>query len=313
MKRNLFPIALFVAACIGVPLAFGDNNYVMGLIISSLIIAGVALAWAMLGNLGGMISFGHAAFFGVGAYASALLTLKLGWPVLLAMPAAGLAAVVFSLAMLPTLRLSGPYFALAMLAYAQIFRILATEFESITNGAAGLSQIPALPGFLGFAAGSRVGGFLLMLGLLAAFAACYAWVRRSHYGLALRAMHDSEKATRVVGVNSVLLKAWMLFLSAFMTGVVGAFNAHTINFLDPDYAFNADWSVLPIVAAVLGGYRTLPGPVIGAVVITLVDQLVFKAWLPIGHQIVLGIMLAAIILFSPDGLAALFRRKPVEN
>ncbi|MCX7172680.1 MAG: branched-chain amino acid ABC transporter permease [Proteobacteria bacterium] len=308
-QRNFLFAVLLLATYVLVPAVFGDNNYVMGLIISALIVAGIAIAWALLGNLGGMVSFGHAAFFGVGSYASALLTMKLGWPVLLAMPMAGLIAVLFSAAMLPALRLSGPYFALAILAYAQIFRILATEMDWLTQGAKGLSRIPTLPVLFGIDLGSRSGSYLVIVTLLAAFIACYAWVRRSHYGTALRAMHDSEQATRVVGVNSVMLKAWMLFLSAFMTGVIGAFNAHTINFLEPDYAFGGGWSVLPIVAAIFGGYRTLSGPVIGALCIYLIDQLLFKSLLPTGHQIMLGVLLAAMILFAPDGLLPLFRRR----
>lgn len=307
MRKTAF--ALLIVTYLMVPLLLGDNSYVMSLIVSSLIVAGVAIAWALLGNLGGMVSFGHAAFFGVGAYASALLVMKLGWPVLLAIPAAGLVAVLFSFAMLPALRLSGPYFALAILAYAQIFRILATEWESLTHGSGGISQIPPLPQVLGFDLSSRVGQFLLLLSLLALFLAVYDWIRRSHYGIALRAMHDSEDATRVVGVNSTLLKSWMLFVSAFMTGVIGAVNAHVINFLEPDYAFHGSWSVLPIVAAIFGGYRTVVGPALGAVIIYLVDQLVFKALVPTGHQIILGLVLALMILFAPDGLVPLFRRR----
>ena len=307
-RKPLFAL-LLVVAYVAVPLLFGANSYIMGLIISALIVAGIAIAWALLGNLGGMVSFGHAAFFGVGAYASALLSMKLGWPVLLAMPVAGIITVLFSAAMLPALRLSGPYFALAILAYAQIFRILATEMEWLTQGAKGLSRIPTLPLLFGVDLGSRSGSYVLIVTLLAAFIAVYAWVRQSHYGTALRAMHDSEQATRVVGVNSVMLKSWMLFLSAFMTGVIGAFNAHTINFLEPDYAFGGGWSVLPIVAAIFGGYRTLSGPLAGALIIYLVDQLLFKAFLPTGHQIMLGALLAAMILFAPDGLLPLLGRK----
>lgn len=292
-----------------VPYALHGNSYLLSLTVSALIVAGIAVAWALLGNLGGMVSFGHAAFFGIGAYSSALLTMKAGWPVLLAMPVAGVFASVASLAMLPALRLSGPYFALAILAYAHIFRILATEFTSLTNGSGGLSSIPGLPTIiqLDFLAG--LGPYLLILTLVLAFCWVYARVRGSYYGIALRAMHDSEDATRVVGVNSVLLKSWMLLLSAFMTGMVGAFNAHIINFLEPDYAFNGSWSVLPIVAAIFGGYRTVTGPMIGAVLIYLLDQLVFKSMLSSGHQIILGIVLAAMILFAPDGLLPLFRKK----
>ena len=299
------PVAIVSIVYLAVPFLLKDNHYILSMTVSSLIVAGIAVAWALLGNLGGMVSFGHAAFFGLGAYASALLSMKAGVPVLLAIPLGGVFAAMASLAMLPALRLSGPYFALAILAYAHIFRILATEFSSLTGGSSGISSIPGLPAMLR----TGVGPYLLILSIVLAFCALYAWVRKSHYGIALRAMQESEDATRVVGVNSVLLKSWMLLLSAFMTGTIGAFNAHVINFLEPDYAFNPSWSVLPIVAAIFGGYRTITGPMIGAVAIYLVDQLVFKSLLSSGHQIVLGVLLAAMILFAPDGLLSLFRKR----
>ena len=121
-------------------------------------------------------------------------------------------------------------------------------------------------------------------------------------------MHDSELATRVVGVPSTYLKALMLAVSAFITGVVGAFNAHQINFLEPDYAFSGTWTVLPIAAAIFGGYRTVWGPALGAVAIYLVDQLVIKELMPGGHQIIFGLLLGAMILWSPHGLLPLLRR-----
>ncbi|NEX60774.1 branched-chain amino acid ABC transporter permease [Noviherbaspirillum galbum] len=306
MKHLLW--VLVPVVYIVVPAYLKGNSYVLSLTVSSLIVAGIAVAWALLGNLGGMVSFGHAAFFGLGGYASALLTMKAGVPVLLAIPLGGAFAAVASVAMLPALRLSGPYFALAILAYSHIFRIIATEFASLTGGPRGISSIPGLPQVLP-ASLAGLAPYFLALTIVLLFCLAYAWVRKSHYGIALRAMHDSEDATRVVGVNSVLLKSWMLFLSAFMTGVIGAFNAHIINFLEPDYAFNGSWSVLPIVAAIFGGYRTVMGPMIGAVVIYLVDQLVFKAMLASGHQIVLGVVLAAMILFAPDGLLDVFRKR----
>jgi branched-chain amino acid transport system permease protein len=102
----------------------------------------------------------------------------------------------------------------------------------------------------------------------------------------------------------------MLMLSALMTGLVGAFNAHYINFLEPDYAFNSSWAVVPIIAAIFGGYRTIVGPLVGAVVVYLVDQLILKTLLPTGHQIVLGMLLVAMIIVSPGGLTAMALRKP---
>lgn len=308
MSMSKAGLATIAAAYVLVPLLLGSNNYVMSLIVAAMIIGGIALAWALLGNLGGMVSFGHSAFFGVGAYVSALLTMKAGMPVLVAMLFGGVGAVVASVAMLPVLRLRGPYFALAILAYAHIFKIVATEWSSVTGGSGGLASVPRLPEILGFDLSSKTGGYLVILTLLLTFIVVYRAIRASHYGIALRAMHDSEDATRVVGVNSTLLKALMLFVSAFMTGMVGAFNVHYINFLEPDYAFNGMWVTLPIVAAIFGGYRTILGPLIGAVTVYLVDQLIFKNLIPSGHQLVLGALLVAMIIFSPGGLTPLLRK-----
>lgn len=295
-------LLILLAVLIGVPIVLGSNLYVMSMMVAALTIGGVALAWALLGNLGGMVSFGHAAFFGVGSYVSALLTMKLGVPVFAAMLLGGVGAALSCVLMIPTLRLRGAYFALAILAYAHIFRIIATEWKGLTNGAGGLSSIPRFPQLIGIDFSSKIGAYAIIVSLLLAFAFIYWRVRNSYYGLALRAMHDSEEATRVVGVNSTFLKSLMLLLSAFMTGVVGAFNAHYINFLEPDYAFSGLWTTLPIVAAIFGGYRTISGPLIGALVVYLVDQLIFKNVISSGHQIMLGALLGAMILFSPGGL-----------
>lgn len=306
--KNL-PALVMIAVAVAVPFVYGGNGYVMGLMVSGLIVAGVALAWALLGNLGGMVSFGHAAFFGVGAYTSALLSAKAGLPVPLSLLAGGLGAALCSIAMLPALRLSGPYFALAILAYAHIFKILATELSSITGGSAGFARFPVLPTIAGVDFSSRVGSYCLLVAMVAACAAAYLAVKRSHVGTALRAMAESEDATRVVGVNATMLKAMMLLLSAFITGLFGAMNAHIINFLEPDYAFSGNWSVLPIIAAIFGGYRTILGPVAGALLIYLFDQLIAKELLPVGHQIILGGLLAVMILIAPNGIFGLFGKK----
>jgi branched-chain amino acid transport system permease protein len=292
-----------------IPLALGSNPYVMSLIVAALIIGCIAMSWALLGNLGGMVSFGHSAFVGIGAYTSAIITIKLGAPVLAGIALGGMGATLAAIVMLPVLRLRGPYFALAILAYAHIFRIIATEWTSLTGGSGGIASIPVLPTLFGYDMSSKTGAYLIILTIILLFALAYRAIRASHYGIALRAMHDSEDATRVVGVNSTLLKGLMLLVSAFMSGVAGAFNAHFINFLEPDYAFNGAWVTIPIVAAIFGGYRTIAGPVIGALVVYLLDQLVFKALIPTGHQLVLGGLLVAMIIFSPTGLLSLLRRK----
>ncbi|HYG90188.1 MAG TPA: branched-chain amino acid ABC transporter permease [Azospirillum sp.] len=306
--RILIPI--LVAAYLMVPLAFQSNDYILGLIVAALTIAGIAVAWALLGNLGGMVSFGHAAFFGVGSYTSAVLTMKAGFPVFAGLLMGGIGAAIASVATMPALRLKGPYFALAILAYAHIFQILSVQMEGITGGAGGLLSIPRFPTVLGVDFGGKLGGYFIIVTVVILAALAYDAIRRSTWGLALKAMHDSELATRVIGVPSTQLKAVMLVVSAFITGVVGAFNAHFINFLEPDYAFSGTWTVLPIAAAIFGGYRTVWGPVLGALVIYLFDQLLFKEILPHGHQLVLGALMAGMVLWSPGGLVpGLIRRR----
>jgi branched-chain amino acid transport system permease protein len=302
-------LPLLVVLYVIVPVLWGGDKYVLSLLVASFTIAGVALAWALLGNLGGMVSFGHAAFFGVGSYTSALLSMKLGLPIFLCILMGGVGATLISTTVLPALRLRGPFFALAILAYSQIFRILATELEGITGGAGGLSSIPVLPKVLGYDFSSKLGGYFVAITIVLFFTWIYHLIRRSYYGIALRAMQESEDATRVVGVNSTLLKAAMLFISAFMTGIFGAFNSHYINFLEPDYAFHSDWTILPVVAAIFGGYRSLTGPLVGAVAIYLIDQSIFKNLIPSGHQFILGALLGAMVLFSPDGLEPFISKK----
>jgi branched-chain amino acid transport system permease protein len=297
------PFVVIALCYLAVPPLLAGSDFVMSQVIASLTIAGVALPWALLGNLGGMVSFGHAAFFGVGAYVSALLAKDWGVNPFLGLIAGGVGATIASLVTMPALRLRGPYFALAILAYAHIFRILANEMTSVTGGAAGILSIPALPSFFGFT--GKAGAYFTIMTILMLAVLAYKLIRDSYWGLALKAMHDTEDATRVIGVPSTLLKAAMLVVSAFITGVVGAYNAHVIGFLEPDYAFSGLWTVLPIVAAMVGGYRTLAGPIVGAVLIYLLDQLVFKNILPQGHQIMFGIMLGAMILFVPAGLLPL--------
>ena len=302
-------LVIFALALVGLaPALFGASSYLLGLMITALIFAGLALSWSILGNLGGMVSFGHAAFVGVGAYASALLVARLGVPTLIAIPLGGVMAAAASLVMLPALRLSGPYFALAILAYAQIFRVLATEAAWLTGGASGLQRYPGLPKLGPLDLASREGAYALTLLLVALTALVYTLIRRSDMGAALRAIGESEDATRVVGVDSFALKARMLLLSAFIAGLFGALNAHVIGFLEPDYAFGGGWSVMPIIASVFGGYRSVLGPVFGAVVIYLFDQLIAKAFIPVGHEILLGALLAAMILIAPNGMASLFAR-----
>jgi branched-chain amino acid transport system permease protein len=227
----------------------------MSLLVASMVIGGIALSWALLGNLGGMISFGHAAFFGVGAYTSAVLSMKFGVPVLL--PAAGRrrcidcstgdaagaapARSVFR-AGDPGLRPHLPHPRHGM------------EFDDRRRGR--LSNIPALPTVLGLDLSSKIGAYFVILLIVALFALAYSAAARQP----LRhrpARHARERGRHPRGRRQQhRAQGHDAAAVGLHGGVVGAFNAHYINFLEPDYAFSALWVTIPIVAAIFGGYRT---------------------------------------------------------
>lgn len=314
MARISFVIPLLCLVLIIGVTPFYLNDYYLMTMISSLVIAGLALSWAMLSNLGGMTSFGHAAFFGIASYATTILSMRYGLPIFLAIPFAGVVASLSAILMLPIIRLSGSYFALAILAYSQIFYTLSVELPELTNGSAGISSIPSLPKIFGVDFSQRIGAFFLMLLIILAIVLVYNLILKSKSGLALKAISESEDACLVVGVNVVRLKFYILLLSAFIAGIIGAFNTHLVGSINPDDAFSSNWSLLPIIAAIFGGSRTLWGPVIGAVVVYLFDQIVAKEFFAavfntsVGHQIILGILLAVLILIAPNGLLSIFTK-----
>ncbi|WP_297322210.1 branched-chain amino acid ABC transporter permease [uncultured Bartonella sp.] len=306
------PVVCLILVVIIMP--FFLNDYYLMTMISSLVIAGLALSWAMLSNLGGMTSFGHSAFFGIASYATTIFSIRYGIPIFLAIPFAGVIASLSAVLMLPIIRLSGSYFALAILAYAQIFNTIAVELPELTNGSAGIASIPPLPEIFGVDFSQRFGAFFLMLAIILVIVLIYSLILKSRSGLALKAISESEDACLVVGVNAVKLKFFILLLSAFIAGIIGAFNTHIVGSINPDDAFSSNWSLLPIIAAIFGGARTLWGPVIGAVVVYLFDQIVAKEFFAIvfntsvGHQIILGIILALLILIAPNGLLSIFAK-----
>ena len=128
------------------------------------------------------------------------------------------------------------------------------------------------------------------------------FIRRSNVGLAMSAVRGDEETAAGIGVHVVRTKALALVVSAFCTAIMGAFYAHYVRFLSPDTAFEGSWSVMPIVASLFGGMQTLIGPVAGALVITGLDEFVFKRFFETGHKLFFGLLLAVVIVWAPTGL-----------
>jgi branched-chain amino acid transport system permease protein len=237
----------------------------------------------------GQLSLGQAAFMGIGAYASALLTTRLHLP----FPLVLLAAIALpSLAALligrPTSRLSGVYLALATIGFGEVLRIFYVNAE-ITGGALGLSGIP-----------DRA-GFFWIYGTLAAALAGLTLIARTRIGRAMEAMRADETAAAVMGVDLPRYKLGALVVSAALAGLAGAFNAHSSSFIAPgEFGFDAAVTILSY--ALLGGIGSPFGPVLGAVILTLLPELLRPL-----HDFRLamnGLIIVLAVLFMPRGLLA---------
>jgi branched-chain amino acid transport system permease protein len=312
------PQAVFAAAIAGVaavfPILVSHDSYYLYLGATGLLFAALASAWNLLAYAG-QISFGHAAFFGAGAYASALLALGSGLNPWLGVPAACLAGAGVAVPVgLAAHRLSGAYLALATLAYAEVWRVVAHNWTDLTGGGSGLIGIPALPappGLLSLALGpERARSYYLALGLLALALVAFATLRRTRVGLAWAAIREREQRAELCGIRPTPYKVLGFVCSGVLTAAGGAIYAHTVRFVEPDLVFGRSMSILPLVMATFGGVRTLWGPPAGALVLHLASELVLSPLLPGLHQLPYALALAFVVLRFPRGLGGLGRRQP---
>jgi branched-chain amino acid transport system permease protein len=299
--RNLVWWSVFAAliawlAC--VPLFGGSVSFFFFLMLW----VTMASAFNIISGFAGYMPFGYVAFYGIGAFTTAILTKKLGVPLYLSIPAAGLAGVALSLLFAPTLRLSGIYFAIVSLALAIICRLALTNMpEAWTGGSYGIQ--------LG-ARAEPVKSFYAMLAVMVACLLTVTWVASSRLGKALRAIRDDAEAADAMGVNvpRVRLYAWML--AALFPSLCGGVEAWYTNVVDTETAFNVLITAKTIIYATAGGLGTVMGPVVGAVVLVWVDELIWQRF-PLLNLFLLGLAIVLLIQFMPRGIVgALLRARP---
>lgn len=267
----------------------------------ALIFAVLALSWSLL-RWAGQLSFGHAAFFGVGAYASGLLALRGGVPPVISVLAGGIAGVILALPIgYLCFPLKGPYFSLATLACAEALRALALNWTGLTGGSLGLVGIPALWAAASSAA-QRTLAYYAVLASLGALIVVMGWVSRGNIGLGLESIRENEVAAEALGVDAFRYKLVALAISGGFTGLAGALYGHQIQYLEPGIAFGLSLSAIPMVMALFGGALTLSGPIAGALTLYLADELIFSRLFLTGHGLLYGLAIILVILRLPDGL-----------
>jgi branched-chain amino acid transport system permease protein len=314
LSEKIAAIITFVVV-LSLPFVLSFNPYYLSIFISALILGSVSLAWNLLAGGCGQVSFGHAAFFGIGAYASALLVMKAGWNPFLAMVAAAIIGVLGALIIgIPAFRLRGPYFALSILGFAEVMKLLTLNLTRLTEGSKGIFNISSLPsitlGGMTFEFYiSRTTNYYLAAALMFAIYLVIYVLQHSNTGLAMAAVRGDEETAAGIGVPVFRTKVTALTVSAFCTALTGAFYTHYVHFLHPDSAFDGYWSVMPIVGSLFGGIGTLIGPSIGALVITGLDEFIFKRFFETGHKLFFGLLLAIVIVWAPVGLLGKWMRK----
>jgi len=304
MGRDLFAIALFGVA-LAAAAALTQSGVALTFVMMSLYAALLSQAWNILGGYGGQLSFGHALFFGVGAYAQALGQLNLGLNPWLVLPLAiALGALVGLTVGGLTFRygLKGSYFALVTLAFAEVFRILALS-ASFTGGGVGL-MVPLQEGAANMQFGSRRGYIYLLLGFVLLALVVTAWLRHSRFGAYLQAVRDNEDAARAIGVNPLRVKLGGIALSAAFMSAAGAFYVQVFQYIDPGIAFGPAVSVEALVGAIVGGLGTLWGPVLGAVALHALSDVTRNLFgeLPGISMVIYGTVLIVIVMFLPRGI-----------
>ena len=293
-KIDAVACVLVLALFVGLPLVI-SSTYLIGVLTVAAIYGIWAVSWDFMSGLTGRENFGHSLFIGVGAYAAGFLNTSMGLGPWWGLPAGMLVAVAFSLLMgFPTLRLKGPYFALAMLSGAVIMQRLMLIFWEQTGGEEGIHGIePLLTSPLHF--------YWFVVAVLALTTGLLAWIARSNWGLILRAIRGDEATCLAAGLNITFYKLASLAISAAFAGLGGALYAHYQLQVSPQL-FAIVTSVTIITMVYVGGMTSIYGAIGGALLLTLMTELLrdFGEW----RLMIYSLMLILILFFLPKGIVA---------
>lgn len=315
------PIILVVAALGLLPLGLTSNT-VLNFLSFAMIITIAAQGWNILGGYGGQFSFGHAVFFGTGAYAMALLQVRFGVNPWIALPLAmALGALVgFAIGFLSfRARLRGSYFALVTLAFAEVFRISANAW-GFTGGAAGV-LVPLKLDIAAMQFDDKRLFFWLTLAFVAAALALTLALARSRFGAQLVAVRENEEAARALGVDALAVKLKAITLSGAITASAGCLYTQKFLYLDANIAYGPWISVEALLAPIIGGLGTVFGPLVGAVVLLGLGEVTKTIFanlmggsIPGVDLVVFGALLILCVAYAPRGVLGLardlFARKP---
>lgn len=280
-----------------------ESDYYRHLVIIALMWVVVGSAWNLLAGYTGQVSFGHAMFFGIGAYTAGILVTKLEMSAWWGMLFGGVSAMLIGLFVgWVCFRLRGPYFALATLAGGEIFRLIATNWEDLTDGMVGILIIQTFT--------SKIPYYYIALALSTLCIFVIYLVMKSKWGYYFVSIREDQDAAASLGINTTLYKNVSLMISSFFTGTAGAFYMNYMAFIDPHVVFSLHYiSIMAILVGIVGGVATAMGPAVGAFIMVGLQETfrsaffgVAPAWTSEAHALAFGLLVIFVILFLPNGI-----------
>ena len=289
--RNLAVLAVCGIALSALPSAL--SVYLRTFVMFTMMYVVLALSWNIISGFTGYTSFGHVAFYGIGAYACAILVADYGWPWIPTLGVGAVVAAVVGVAIgYPVLRLKGPYFAIAMLGAAEGTRVVATVWDSLTHGGAGIS-FPSVE--------NSMSTYYAMLVLMLVTIAATYFVGHSRFGIRLNAIREDEVAAEALGINVTWYKLAAFVLSAVFPAVAGGIQAYKVLYIEPLSVFFVQITIAMALMSMLGGKGTVIGPVVGAVLLYVAQELTWVNF-PTAHLIAYGLFIIVVARFIPRGL-----------
>ncbi|MEM1994055.1 MAG: branched-chain amino acid ABC transporter permease [Nitrososphaerales archaeon] len=293
----MISIGLIILGVLFAAPTYVQINYFFHFVIILCIYITLSVSWNIVGGYAGQCNFAHSAFFGAGAYTTALLW-NAGLLPYQAMIMGAFTSALLAILITPCFRLRGSYFVLGTMSLSEILRIVMLNWR-VSGGASGI-HLPVPEQF-------TITTYYYVAVVLTAFTVVATWfVVKGKLGLAFRAIRDNEVAAESLGVNPLFYKVISLVLSAFFAGLIGGFYSYYVLFIEPNNAFSVFWTAIPLFATILGGAGTMVGPIVGAVIYVGLTEL--TAGLGVLSLLILGIVLIAIVIIAPTGLVGLASR-----
>lgn len=299
--RKIFIIFIILAILSIIPLYL--KGYSIRLLTNIFLFIALSQSWNIMSGYTGYISFGHVAFFGIGGYTTAILMIYLHLNFYFSFFLGGLISTLFAVLIgIPLLRVKGHYFAVATFGVAEVTQVISSNLK-ITGGGGGLT-LPMLAGppktvFIFF--------YFVMFAIAVTVTLIIWLINNSILGYGFKSIREGEDAASCLGVNTTLYKVYALAISAFFTGLAGGIYAYWIVYIDPPSLFSVHISIAMVIMTLLGGAGTILGPVIGAVLITTISELLWTKFLQF-HFLLFGIIVILVVIFMPKGFMDLYRQ-----